>query len=148
MEGRHEVAPPPLVGRASHTGDSCLGLEEELRREVAEGDDDSGVDEPELLAEVPLASLDLVGSRVPVARGTTLHNVGDVHIASFESDLTKQPIEELAGSTDEGDPLLVFVLSRGFADEHDVGFRVPIAEHNLRASFRKTAGGARKRFDP
>src|SRR5688572_10613825 len=54
------VAPPPQLG------DPLLRLQEELGREVPEGDDDLGVDEVELRLEPRAARLDLRRERIAV----------------------------------------------------------------------------------
>ena len=71
------------------------------------------------------------GSRIAIARGTAFEDVGDVHLRALHSDLTKEGVEQLAGGSDEGLALKIFVLTWRLADEHEPGLRVTDAEDDL-----------------
>jgi hypothetical protein len=70
-----------------------------------------------LSIEVGLAGIDLVGLRIPIARGATFDDVDDRNLRAIQPDLAQQAVEQLAGGPYEGDPLLVLVESGAFTDE-------------------------------
>ena len=82
------------VLRAPELRDPDLGVEQELRREVAEGDDHGRFDEPELRLEEGPARLDLDRLRVAVSRRSALHDVRDVHLVAGEPDPLDQGRQE------------------------------------------------------
>src|SRR5262249_8146573 len=94
---------------ASQLRDALLRLEQQLCGEVAQRDDDARLDEVELALEIGAARLDLVGLRVAVAGRTALHDVGDVHLVAGEADAFDEAGQQLAGTADERDPLLVLL---------------------------------------
>src|SRR5262249_53224444 len=122
-----ELAPAQL-------GDPVLRLEQQLGGEVAERDDDRGVDEAQLPFEVGPARLDLVGQRIAVPGRAALHHVGDVHLVAAQADVGDEPRQETARPADERDALLVLLGARALTDEHEVGARVAVAEHHLAAA--------------
>ena len=78
------TAAPPRNGNSlpAQLRDAVLGVEQELRGEVAERHDDRRVDELELPVELRAARLDLVRQRIAVARRPALHDVGDVDVVA------------------------------------------------------------------
>lgn len=135
----------PLEGEplSADPGDAALRVEEALRREVAEGDDDPGPDELELLLEERPAGLGLLRLRVPIPRGPALERVADVHVRALQAELLLHELrEELTGRTDEGLALLVLVVAGGLADEHDVGLGIADPEDRLGPDLAERAGPA------
>ena len=68
--------------------------------------------------------------RVAVAGRPALERVGDEHVGARQADLVEELLEQLARLPDEGQPLLVLVLARRLADEHQVRVGVARAEHD------------------
>ena len=106
---------------AAQLRDPHLGVEQQLGREVAEGDDDGRVDELDLGFEVRAAAVDLERQRVTVARWPALHDVRDVDGVAVEADALDQAREQSAGPPDERNPVAVLLLARTLADEHQPG---------------------------
>src|SRR5205823_2767891 len=70
-----------------------------------------------------------------VARRPALDHVGDVHVAAAQSHAAGDDLgQQLAGAADERFALAIFLLSRAFADEHELRLGLADAEHDLRAS--------------
>src|SRR5690606_39390489 len=89
---------PPLMGPTTKTRDPGLGAEQELGGEVPQGHDDPGVDHPDLLPQVALAGVDLLGTAVPIAGRRTLEDMGDVDLLAGHADLAEELAEEAPSS--------------------------------------------------
>ncbi len=131
-----------LLLLAVHLRDPERPTGQELRREVAERRDDRRLDQLDLLEEVALAGLDLVGLRVAVPGRPALQDVRYVHVGTGHPDLREQLLEQLARLADERQPLPVLVEARRLADEHQVGVRIAGAEHHLCTALREPAARA------
>ena len=142
VEQHAAAAERDLLLGAVHARDPGRLAREQLGREVAERRHDLRLDQLDLAEEVALAGLDLVRSRVAVARRPALEHVGDVDVTALEPDPGEQLVEQLAGLADERVALLVLVEAGRLADEHQVGLRVADAEDDLRAALREAAARA------
>ena len=60
-----------------------------------------------------------------------LHGVRDVHVLTVQSDLDQRPVEHLAGRTDEGRALAIFLITGLLADQHDARSGRTTAEDRL-----------------
>ena len=60
-----------------------------------------------------------------------LHRVGDVEMLAIDAGRLERPVEELPGRADEGQALLVLLVARLLAHQHDARMRVARAEHRL-----------------
>ena len=144
---RHEHPVAVRIAATPHLGDAVVRVEQELGREVAQGDDDLWVDEVELLLEEGPARRDLVRQRVPVARRPAFDDVRDVATIAREPDLLEhQLVEQLAGLAYEGLALEVLLLARTLSNEHEIGLRIADAEHHLGAPLRERAADAGARL--
>ncbi len=83
------------------------------------------------LDEKRLARHDFVRFGIAVAGRAALQDVGDVHVGAFEPDRFDDLRQQLPRPADERLPLNVFVGARRLAHEHEIGFRIPHAEHDL-----------------
>ena len=135
-----------LLRMTVHACDAVGLAREELRGEVAERGDQLRLDELDLLEEVALARLDLVGLRVAVPRRAALDHVGDVDVLAREADSGEELVEELPGLADERIALLVLVEAGRLAHEHEVGGGIAHAEDDLRPPRRELAACASRRF--
>ncbi len=72
------------------------------------------------------------GVRLP--RRAALHDIGDVHLLALEAHGSDHVVEQLAGASDEGQTLRVFVGARALADKHQLGVGVAGAEDDLLAA--------------
>src|SRR3990172_8423605 len=144
VECGDEVPMPPRVDLPSQPGDADVPPEKQLGGEVAERDDHLGIDQLELLTQVALARLDLVGERVTVSRRSAFEDVGDVHLIAPQTDLFEQTLQQLPGSSDEGQAPLVLVEPRRLADEHHLRIRVAVTEDHRGAARGESAHGAHR----
>src|SRR3954452_6144003 len=129
-----------LLRAAVDLGDSGRVARQQLGREVAERADDLRLDQLDLLVQVRLAGLDLLGQWVAVARRAATDHVRDEHIRALDTDLLEQLAEQLARTADKREPLSVLTRARRLADEHEVGVGVAGAEDQLRADvFQRTS---------
>ena len=72
-----------------------------------------------------------VGLRVAILRRPTFDDIGDINLFPPELDRLDDLVQQLPGLADERLALKVFVPSRGFADEDQLGLRVSYAEDDL-----------------
>ncbi len=68
---------------------------------------------------------------VTVVGGPAFQGVRNEHVVSRQTDLREQLVEQLPGRADERQAHPVLVGPGCLADEHQVGVRVPVAEHHL-----------------
>ena len=71
-----------------------------------------------------------VGVRLPGGR-QGMH-VGDVGLAAIEPDRRDHAVQQLAGTSDEGQALDILVAAGGFADEHDARLGIAVGKHQPR----------------
>src|SRR5205823_5218192 len=144
MEGGDHLPAVPSVDPPAHRGDATVRVQHELRREVAEGHDDDGLDDRDRLDQPWRARLDLIGEGIAVARWATSKDVRDVDVLTPQTDPAEHPREQLPGRANERLPLLVFVESRRLPDEQQVGVGVPDPEDDLRAALGQSAARTRR----
>ncbi len=81
--------------------------------------------------------------RLPcAAKLEMLHRIGDIGRPPVEPRLPRYPVEKLAGGPDERPALLVFLIPRLLAHDHQPGVRRPFARHRLPGIAVKRAAGA------
>ena len=135
MERRHDLdAAAEGMGAAAKPRDGRVGLQQHLGRERPERHDDLRLNRVNLLQKERTAGLDIDGLGVAVVRRTTLDDVGNIDVAPRERDGFDDLREELPCTPDERFALLVFIGSRRFPDEHQLGLWIPYAEHHLLAA--------------
>ena len=127
-----------LAGLAVDAADG-FALEPAGHGEAAEGDDDLGVDQGDLLVEEGAAGGHFLGQGVAVAGRAAFDHVGDEHLLAGEADGAKQLLQELAGGADEGAALLVLVEAGPLADEHEIAGRGAFAGHGELAAAMEAA---------
>ena len=77
------------------------------------------------------ADLALLRRRRAVAGRAPRNDVGDIGGGAVEPDRRHHPVEQLAGASDERQPLEILLASRRLADEHHARLRVAVGEHQL-----------------
>ena len=82
------------------------------------------------------------GSGVRFCGRTALDDVGDIDLFALEAHGLDHVVEQLAAAADEGHARCVFIRARAFADEHEAGVGVAVAEDELVAAFGEGAAGA------
>jgi hypothetical protein len=105
----------------------------------AQAADQARADRLELAEEERRASFHLVALRRAITRRPALHDVADVNVLALDADKLKHPVEQLSGASHKRESLLIFVSARAFADEHQFGVRVPLAEDDGLSSRGQTA---------
>ena len=111
-------------------------------RETAQRHHQRWPDEVQLPLEVPLTCPNLSNVRVPVSRRAALHDVGDEHRLSIESNAPQKLVEKPARPADKRLALLVLLSARALADEEDLSVRRAGAWHRVRPSAVQLAVGA------
>jgi hypothetical protein len=109
-----------LLGRAVYLADA-LPREEHLHGMAPQRDHDPGLYDAKLLLEPRPTSGHLARERVSIVRGTVFDDVGDVNLIALQANRGEEAFKELASSTNKGSPLLIFVIARPLADEHQFG---------------------------
>src|SRR5688500_4514287 len=116
---------------APDSRDRRVGLEQALRRELAERDNNLRPDRVNLPEQERLALLHFVRLWIAVARRPALDDVGDVDVFAPQIDGLDDFRQELSGAADERLPLDVFIRAGRFADEHQVRVGISDTEHHL-----------------
>src|SRR5450759_1401409 len=148
VEGRGRVVQryvgtvPPLHQLAVDPRDAVRTGQQPLHRVSPQEQDHRRPDQLHLAIKVRRARGHLLRQRVAVARRPALDDVGDVDLVAVDPNRLQQLVEELAGLAHEGQPLLVLVLSRGLAHDHDPSLCVARARHRLRPRAMEGAKGA------
>ncbi len=118
---------------------------ERAERVAAKSHDHSRVEDLELTLEVWRTGLDLERLGIPISGWPTLDNVGDEYLLALPADGFEQLVEQPTGGADERPALLVLVVARAFADEHD--FRLRVALTRYRPGARLVERALRARSD-
>ena len=134
VKGRDERRAAVLERATAEPRDRILRLQQRLRGERPQRDDDLRPNAVDLLKEERLAGLDLVRLGIAVLGRPALDDVGDVDLVAPKPDGLDDLREELARAPDERDALNVFVRAGRFADEHQIRRRVAHTEHDLPAA--------------
>src|SRR5690606_5824305 len=100
--GHHHRDSVVAVYRAAQLAYRELCIEQSLRGECAEGDDDLGTDQCDLTDEIRTARRDLVGKRVAVARRPVLQDVRNEHLVALQVNRREDFRQQLARRADEG----------------------------------------------
>jgi hypothetical protein len=133
------------VAPASQPADALIGSEQGPGGEVAKRQHHSRVDQLDLLIQEGAAGGDLLGEGVPVARGPTLDDVGDVDLPAGQSRFFFQElVQKLTGSPHEGPTLQVLVAAGSFPDDHESGMRITLAEDDRGSTLGQGTEGARQ----
>jgi hypothetical protein len=135
--------------------DAKLGTEQRLRCSGAETDDNLGFYQFELRFHPRPAGADFHPARLLVDTPFTarfpfevLHDVGDVGFLAFDAGFRKAAVEQSAGRSDKRASGKVFLIARGFADQHHRCVRGAFTEHCLRRVLVERTCGAVRRMMP
>ena len=131
----------PLPGPPS-LGDAHVHSHQFPQGRGAQGDDDGGVDELDLALEVAEAGLGFLRCGGAVVRGPAFHDVGDVDLIAGKADGPDHFFKQIARFAHKRPPLLIFILPRALADEHEPGFGVALAKNEPEAAGAERAGQA------
>src|SRR5271170_74118 len=126
---RHdELRAACLVQASAQAGEGRFASKKVGCSRRAQGDNYLRADDFDLAEEELRAGVGLLRLGDAVLRRTALDDVGDVDLSAFQAHGGNHVVEELAGAAYEGKALHVFVCARAFADEHEAGVGVAIAE--------------------
>jgi len=83
-----------------------------------------------------------LGAGLAVAGRAPEDGVGDIEVvAAGKADGGEHGVEQLAAGAAERDALNILLRAGGFADDHDFGFRVAVAEYGFAGGFFEGAAG-------
>lgn len=134
VEDRHASDAVPFTPLAPDFGDTDgFFLEKSFDRRSTRQEDNLRLDEANLFQEIGAASFHFVFSGLSVAGRATFDDVTDKDFFFREFDGGKNLIEELASFSDEGFPLEIFILSRSFSDDQDIGLGITSADDGIDA---------------
>ena len=106
---------------AAHLGNRNLALKQRLHGELAESDDDLGTDEIDLFSEKRLAGGDFIRFGIAIFRRPAFDDVCDVNVVALEPHTFGDDVgQKLAGASDKGLALKIFVAPRPLADKHQL----------------------------
>src|SRR5262249_40096937 len=115
------------------------GLQNRLGRKCSETTNDLRANGGKLLPEKWIAGTNLVWFRIAVIRRAALQNIANVNVFALKVDRLDDLREQLAGAHDEGQALLIFVVSGSFTNEDELGFGISGTENDVCASSCKFA---------
>src|SRR5690348_1301486 len=124
--------------------DGKLRVQQSLRGECAECDDDFRANELDLTYQVRPAGRNLFGARVSVPRRPVLQHVADEYVLPLELDCPENFLEKLAGLADEWAARFVLCRARCLSDEHEVRIGVAFARYRVFRGGVKWASRARR----
>ena len=148
MVGGHEGDAAIGLPLAAEFGDADGFAEEAFHGGGAEGDDDAGADEIDLLMEPGAADSHLIGRGLAVAGGlaggvrAAFQNIGDVEVVARAAGGLDDFGEQLAGAAHEGLAAFIFIGPRSFPDEEEFAVDIAHAEDDVFAR-----GGEVRAFD-
>lgn len=102
-------------------------------REPAERNDHLGLDQRDLLVEIGGTGGHLIGKGIAIPRRATLDDVRHKDIRARQADLVEHLVEKLPSGPDEWHSLPILMEAGRFPDEEDIGFRISISRHRVRA---------------
>ena len=131
MKRRQQLGAAVIEYAPAQTRNGFLGAQERLRRELPKRDDDFRLDDVDLLKQKRLACLDLVGLGIAVLGWSALDDVRDINVLARQLDRLDDLRQQLPRPSDKRHALHVFVRTRRFTDEHEIGIGVAPAKHDL-----------------
>src|SRR6266550_399068 len=141
IDGEDHKAVGAAPGTAVDARDRFAG-KELPHRMASERHDDAGAQHLEMPAQPDVAGGDLVGKGVAVLGRPMSDDVGDEDLSTIEPDAGKQLVQKLPSRSDEGLPLQVLVVARGFAEEEDARLGRTVSRDCLPRAAVERAGGA------
>jgi len=107
------------------------GFQEGLRGDAPQSADQPRSNNGELSMQVGLAELNFFRKRISILGWPTFQYVADKHLFPAEMYCRQHPGQQLTGSTDEGSALEVLIPPRGFPDEHNLCFWIPLSKDEM-----------------
>ena len=103
----------PFIGidLLPHMFEAILHTQQGLGRYPAQGNDQLGLDDPQLLLQMRQALLHLGSQRIPVIRRPALENITDVDIPASQLDGRQDLVQQLPGPANERLPLTVLSVT-------------------------------------
>src|SRR5262249_11187091 len=130
------------IQAAPQLADRLARLEQGLAGHAPERQHDLRLQHGELRVEEGRAGGQLVGLRIPVAGGSALHCICNEALVARELDRFEHLRQQLAGTSDEGLALRVFVGARALADDDELGACAARAEDDRVALLAQLAAAA------
>src|SRR5688572_24293195 len=121
------------VNLAAKLTDRQLRLQQRLRGERAERDDDLWPNELELTHQVRAARFDFLRIRVAIPGRSMLEDVADEDVLAAQVNGGENLRQELTGRTHESVTALVLVFSGRFTNAHELRGRTALAWHRFRS---------------
>src|SRR5579884_1542933 len=128
-----------VVEPSADFGDALSDSEQGPDSGRTEAADEPGPDNPDLSQQKRRAHLDFVRQRCAIARRTAFYDVADINFLALHANKLNHPIQQLAGASDKGQPLRVFIGARSLADKNKLRVWVSLPENNGVAASRQPA---------
>src|SRR5581483_1027241 len=129
--GHDQRHPVETVDLPTQLADRQRGLQQSLCRKRAEGKDDAGSQDSELLQQVGTAHRDFVWLGVPIARGAVLQNIADEDVLALEINRREDPRQQLPGGSYERPSRLIFRGARRFAHTDELRLWAALARYRV-----------------
>src|SRR5215469_5077489 len=88
------------------------------------------------------AGVAFVFFRGAILRGPAFHDIRYVHVFAAQAHGCNHIVQQLTGAADERQPLRVFIGTRAFANEHQLGLRIARTKDEIGAAFMQAAKAA------
>jgi hypothetical protein len=129
MHSCHCLGAPIVHQSSMDFGDSFFDPKHSSRGRRAKAADEPRLNRCDLTEKKWRACTYFVCFRGPVARRAAFDDVADVHIFPPDADQLQHAIQELTRSPDKRQSLFIFVRSRPFTDEDQLGPRISLPEN-------------------
>ena len=119
------------VQLSAQLSNRCCGLQQRLRGEPTECQNDAWLYQFELTHQVGLTSVHFVGQRIAISGRPMLEHIADVHLLTLQLDRTKNLGQQLPRLTNKWTPLLVLVCTGRFTHAEKLCVRIAFTRHGV-----------------
>lgn len=133
-----------LMDLAPHSSDRLVGIEEQVRSDTPDRDNDFRLHEFYLALEVRTARCRLVGLRITIVRRPAFQDIGNEYTGAAFADRAQHLVEQFARTPNERFTTTIFLGARSLPDDHPVGDQATNAKNGLGSRLvQPTASAAR-----
>ena len=120
-------------------GNSIIRVNNPSCSDPAKADNDLWLYQLYLLTQITDTGVLLLIQRIPISRRAAFYNVGYVAVFAIHTDDGQHIVQELASGAYKGLALQILLLSRSFADEHNICIPNTYTKNNIVSSLTKSA---------
>src|SRR5215475_5773444 len=135
MKRGHQFDSMIAMPVSSQFRDRRFGLQKRLDGKLTQGDNNFGPNEINLLLEERFAGCDLIRLRIAIFRRPALNHISYINVLALEShSFRKDIVEQLPRPAHKRLPLQIFITTRSFTNEHQLGLGITHPEDQMRTT--------------